>query len=93
MAVTMNVFRHVMHGAQGRINHVSEVRLLKGSRVPHEEEYLKLIFKSLLLPYAIPIQVPNESVCNSSGLLEESPKCYAVGLQTSESNSDVASAL
>ena len=35
MAVTMNAFRHVMRGAQGRINHVSEARLLKGSRVPH----------------------------------------------------------
>lgn len=35
MAVTMNAFRHVMHAAQGRINHVSEVRLLNGSRVPH----------------------------------------------------------
>ena len=58
-----------------------------------QQEYLKLIFKSLLLPYAFPIQVPNESVCNRSGLLEEGPKCYAMGLQTSECNSDVASAL
>jgi len=35
MAVTVNAFRHVMQGAQGWINHVSEARLLKGSRVPH----------------------------------------------------------
>jgi hypothetical protein len=35
MAVTMNAFHHVMHAAQGRIDHVSEGRLLKDSRVTH----------------------------------------------------------
>jgi len=58
-----------------------------------QQGYLKLIFKSSLLPYAFLIQVHCESVYNSSGLLEEGPKCYAVGLQTSECNADVAPAL
>jgi hypothetical protein len=35
MAVTMNAFHHVMHAAEGRVDHVSEARLLKGPRVPH----------------------------------------------------------
>lgn len=57
------------------------------------QECLKLIFKSSLRPYALPIQVPCESVCNSSSLLEEGPECYALGFQTYEWNVDVAPSL
>jgi len=56
MAFTMNAFRHVMHGAQGWINHFSEARLLKGSRAPHttgiSEVNIEIITPSTCLSYS-----------------------------------------